>query len=405
MLSLALAARNLFRHRVRSAIAFSALIFGVISLLLSGGFIDWIYWALRESTIQNLIGHIQAVRPGYHEKGVADPFEYLLPENSLELQTIQSNPHVKTVTPRLTFGGLISLGENTISFLGQGVIPEKETKVSEAFVILKGKNLTSQDPKGVILGQGLAENMQAEPGDNVIFVTTNESGGINAVEGHVRGIFSTMTKPFDDAALRMPIPLARELLGVRGSHSWVILLDETENTDSAIAELRSSIKKSQIEFVSWNKLADFYEKTVDLFSRQMNVVQIIIALIIILSISNTLTKNVLERTNEIGTLMAMGMRRKRVLKLFLTEGMLLGAIGGLIGLILGTILAHIISYIGIPMPPPPGSSRGFTGQIRLSWTLAATSFFLAVGTATLASLFPAWKASRINIIDALRHNR
>jgi putative ABC transport system permease protein len=405
MLGLALAIRNLFRHRVRSIIAFSALVFGVVSLLLSGGFIDWIYWALRESTIQNLIGHIQAVRPGYYQKGVADPFVYLLPENSTELETIQSNRHVKTVTPRLIFGGLISLGENTISFLGQGVIPEKETDVSEAFVILKGETLTSKDPKGVILGQGLAENMQAEPGDNVVFVTTNESGGINAVEGHVRGIFSTMTKPFDDAALRMPISLARELLGVRGSHSWVILLDKTENTDATLAELRSMVPKGKLEFVPWIKLADFYQKTIDLFSRQMNVVQVIIALIIILSISNTLTKNVLERTNEIGTLMAMGMKRRKVLKLFVTEGMLLGVIGGLIGLILGTILAHVISMIGIPMPPPPGSSRGFTGQIRLSWTLAATSYLLAVSTSTVASLFPAWKASRINIIDALRHNR
>jgi putative ABC transport system permease protein len=85
--------------------------------------------------------------------------------------------------------------------------------------------------------------------------------------------------------------------------------------------------------------------------------------------------------------------------------MLLGIIGGLIGLILGTILAYIISKIGIPMPPPPGSSRGFTGQIRLSWTLAGSAYLLAVSTAAAASLFPAWKASRINIIDALRHNR
>lgn len=405
MLDLALAARNLFRHRVRSAIAFSALIFGVVSLLLSGGFIDWIYWAMRESTITNLLGHIQAVRPGYYKKGAADPFAYLLPENSKELEIIQANRHVKTVTSRLIFGGLISLGDNTISFLGQGVIPEKETTVSAAFAILKGNNLTSDDPKGVILGQGLAENMQAKPGDKVVFLSTNESGGVNAVEGHVRGIFSTMTKAFDDAAIRMPITLARELLGVHGSHSWVILLDRTENTDAALYELKSTIPESKIEFVPWSDLADFYRKTVELFSRQMHVVQVIIALIIILSISNTLTKNVLERTNEIGTLMAMGMRRKKVLKLFVSEGMLLGVVGGLIGLILGTMLAHIISKIGIPMPPPPGAARGFTGEIRLSWTLAATSYLLAIGTSTLASMFPAWKASRINIIDAIRHNR
>jgi len=405
MLDLALAARNLFRHRVRSAIAFSALIFGVISLLLSGGFIDWIYWAMRESTITNLLGHIQAVRPGYYKKGAADPFAYLLPENSKELEIIQANRHVKTVTSRLIFGGLISLGDNTISFLGQGVIPEKETTVSAAFAILKGNNLSSDDPKGVILGQGLAENMQAKAGDKVVFLSTNESGGVNAVEGHVRGIFSTMTKAFDDAAIRMPITLARELLGVHGSHSWVILLDRTENTDAALYELKSTIPESKIEFVPWIDLADFYRKTVELFSRQMHVVQLIIALIIILSISNTLTKNVLERTNEIGTLMAMGMRRKKVLKLFVSEGMLLGAVGGLIGLILGTVLAHVISKIGIPMPPPPGAARGFTGEIRLSWTLAATSYLLSIGTSTLASMFPAWKASRINIIDAIRHNR
>ncbi|HEY7159736.1 MAG TPA: ABC transporter permease, partial [Acidobacteriota bacterium] len=312
MLDLALAARNLFRHRVRSAIAFSALIFGVVSLLLSGGFIDWIYWAMRESTITNLIGHIQAVRPGYYKKGAADPFAYLLPEDSKELKSIESNRHVKTVTSRLIFGGLISHGDNTISFLGQGVIPEKETTVSAAFAILKGNNLTSDDPKGVIVGQGLAENMQAEPGDKVIFLSTNESGGVNAVEGHVRGIFSTMTKAFDDAAIRMPITLARELLGVHGSHSWIILLDRTENTDAALYELKATIPESKIEFIPWIDLADFYRKTVELFSRQMHVVQIIIALIIILSISNTLTKNVLERTNEIGTLMAMGMRRQKV---------------------------------------------------------------------------------------------
>jgi putative ABC transport system permease protein len=405
MLDFALAARNLFRHRVRSAIAFSALIFGVVSLLLSGGFIDWIYWAMRESTITNLIGHIQAVRPGYYKKGAADPFAYLLPENSKELEIIQANRHVKTVTSRLIFGGLISLGDNTISFLGQGVIPEKEATVSAAFAILKGNNLTSDDPKGVILGQGLAENMQAKPGDKVIFLSTSESGGVNAVEAHVRGIFSTMTKAFDDAAIRMPITLARELLGVHGSHSWVILLDRTENTDAALYELKSTIPESKIELVPWIDLADFYRKTVELFSRQMHVVQLIIALIIILSISNTLTKNVLERTNEIGTLMAMGMRRKKVLKLFVSEGVLLGVVGGLIGLILGTVLAHIISRIGIPMPPPPGAARGFTGEIRLSWTLAATSYLLAIGTSTIASMFPAWKASRINIIDAIRHNR
>ena len=83
--------------------------------------------------------------------------------------------------------------------------------------------------------------------------------------------------------------------------------------------------------VPWSKLADFYNKTVALFSRQMGVVKLIIAIIIVLSISNTMTMSVMERTVEIGTAMALGIRRLRILILFILEGGLLGAIGGLSG--------------------------------------------------------------------------
>ena len=133
--------------------------------------------------------------------------------------------------------------------------------------------------------------------------------------------------------------------------------------------------------------------------------RLILGLIIVLSISNTLIMNVLERTSEIGTLLAMGARRRQILKLFLSEGLLLGLVGGILGLMLGLVLARIISAIGIPMPPPPGRSAGYSAQILITWRLAAGAFALAVGTTLLASIYPAWKASRLVIADALRTNR
>jgi putative ABC transport system permease protein len=114
---------------------------------------------------------------------------------------------------------------------------------------------------------------------------------------------------------------------------------------------------------------------------------------------------VMERTGEIGTSLALGTTSRGVLLQFVSEGAVLGLLGGLIGLAGGVLLAQVISAIGIPMPPPPGMSRGYTGRILVSGGLALDAFLLAIVTTLLASLYPAWKASRMAIVDALRHNR
>ena len=122
--------RNLFRHRKRSMMAFSAVAFGVVALLLAGGFIEWSYAAARQAAIESRLGHIQITRPGYFERGFAEPFAYLMPEHNSEIDFVRGLPEVQMVTPRLAFGGLISYADHTISFLGEGVVPKKEARVS-----------------------------------------------------------------------------------------------------------------------------------------------------------------------------------------------------------------------------------------------------------------------------------
>ena len=131
----------------------------------------------------------------------------------------------------------------------------------------------------------------------------------------------------------------------------------------------------------------------------------VIALIVLISISNTQVMNVQERTTEIGTVMAIGHNRRYVMRLFLLEGLLLGIAGGLLGLAVGAVLARVVSAIGIPMPPPPGMDVGFSGEILLTPGLAAGTLALAVASTALASLYPAWRASRMVIVDALRQAR
>jgi putative ABC transport system permease protein len=404
---LKLTVRNLLRNRRRSLIALGTLVFGVVALLLAGGFIEWIFWAMRESTIESRLGHIQVVRAGYFQAGAADPFNHLLTDGTTEEVAIRQTPHVKAFAPRLQLAGLVSFGDNTVSFLGEGVDPEAEKEISKQLHVNSGMDLAAADPNGVILGTGLARNLGAAVGDRIVLLTTTASGGINAIEVTIRGLFFTSTKAFDDTVLRLPIGTAQQLLRTTGAHTWVLLLDETNQTSSVLSGLRSRFPtdKTGLEFVPWFELADFYNKTVRLFSRQILVVQLIIAVIIVLTISNIAVMNVLERTAEIGTLMAVGFRRSRILRLFLAEGVILGVIGGTIGTLVGWALSLVISAIGIPMPPPPGMDVAFDAEILVTSSLAANGFLLALAAATLATVYPAWKASRLQIVDALRRSR
>jgi putative ABC transport system permease protein len=239
----------------------------------------------------------------------------------------------------------------------------------------------------------------------VVLLANTQRGGVNAVECTVRGLFATASKAYDDSALRVPLPVAQQLNRVSGSHRWVLVLDETEHTAATVLALREKFRDSGLEFVPWYDLADFYNKVVALLSTQINVVFLIIAIIIVLSISNTMMMNVLERTAEIGTCLAIGRSQRQILRQFIFEGMTIGLIGGALGLFVGWSLATLISWIGIPMPPPPGSSQGYSGRILFTGPLAINSFLLAIGTTLVASLYPAWKASRMQIVEALRHSR
>ena len=392
----------MLRQRRRTAIAAGAIAFGVVALILAGAFIEWIFWAAREGAIQTGLGHIHAARRGYHEGGSADLDRFRLAEDSQVLHALRQDSRIRAVAPRHYFSGLVSRGDTTISFIGEGGDPDAEGKFGQAPLIADGQALASERPREIIVGLGLAENLGASVGDTLILLTHLPGGGVNAVEARVRGLFTTVSKAYDDTTIRVPLSLAHELTRSSGAHKWVVVLSDTKLTTQVLADLRDRFGGQGLEFKPWNELADFYVKTRDLLSRQMDVMFFIIGAIIVLAISNSMMMSVLERTGEIGTAMALGTRRSGVLAQFLGEGALLGAVGGVAGAAIGIALAAVISWIGIPMPPPPGQARGFTAEMIVTAPLVARALALAVVTSLAAAMYPAWKASRMPIVDALR---
>ena len=401
---LKLAWRNLARERRRTLISLAAVMVGVVGYVLAGGFIDWIFWAIREAAIQTGLGQIQISARGFHDSGLADPRAYLIDDAGSTAAKIERLPGVVVVTPRLLVSGLASHGEITVPFAGEGGEPANERRISKVLSVT-GEPLDAAVPNGVMLGRGLAEALNAGRGDRIALLTSVSGGGLSGVDAIVRGVFSTGVRAYDDIGIRMPLTLAQKLARTRGVHLLVVGLDNTNRTADVARKIMRIVSPDDLEVRTWEDLSDFYRKSVTLLSRQLHAAAGLIAVILVLSIANLLTMATLERTGEIGTMLAMGTPRVSILRMHLAEGILLGVVGAIAGVVVGSVLAWVISWIGIPMPPPPGRESGYRAEILLSIPIVTQAVLLAVASAGIASAYPAWKASRMPIVDALRFNR
>ncbi|SDT97251.1 ABC transporter permease [Desulfobacula phenolica] len=413
-ISIKLAVRNIFRNKIRTLITLAAIAFGSVSIIIAGGFFEDTFMQMREAVIHSHLGHIQIYSKGYNDHGSSAPFDYLIEEPNTVTEKIVPLDHVKLITPRISFSGMISTGDNTVSVFCQGVDPEGELilnkienikDASTGLAIQEGSNLTKNDRFDMILGRGLAKNIGAKPGDSLVLLTNTVGGSLNAFDMNVKGVFFTASKEFDDRALRLPIDMAQKLIRTEGVQTLVVLLDQTENTLAVKEQILKTIwsMDTELEIRVWSQLADFYNKTVELYGRQFFILKLIITIIVILSIFNTINMAIWERTREIGTIMAMGYKKIDIMKLFLAEGFILGLLGGITGIIAGTILAWIISFFGIPMPPPPGATVGWTAFIKVVPGLLGSSMIISVSASVVSSFYPAFKASNLVITDALRH--
>jgi putative ABC transport system permease protein len=393
-----IAVRNVLRQQRRSLISLIAIVAGVAALIFAGGFIAWILQELREQTIRTQLGHIQ-VRP----QSSPDHAAMLGPAPEARLR-IAKAPHVVSVTQRVDISGLVGHGDATLAFVGMGVEPGVDPSASGQDVIA-GQRLDPAKRDAILVGEGLAAALDLQPGDRAVLIVNLPGGGVSGRDVTISGIFRTVSKAYDDVAVRVPFVLAQELQKRKGADLWVVTLDSTDATDPTLTVLRGDPALRDFRFVPWTRLADFYNKAVVLYARQFAVMQVLIAVIIVLSIMNTMMMSVSERTWEIGTMMALGTPRSRILRIFVSEGAVLGIAGGAAGVALGCLVNSIVSAIGIPMPAPPGMTHGFTAQASLGAGIASTAFLLAVVATVTASIAPAFTASRLVIVDALRASR
>lgn len=399
-----LAFRNIFRNRLRTALTLAAIVIGVVAIIISGGFVEDVFVQLREATIHSRIGHVQIFRRGYIEYGRREPSHYMISQPKAVVDTVKSIPHVQAVMTRVNFSGLANNSRADLPIIGEGVEPDKEARLGTATTIVAGRALQGTDAFGAVVGEGVAAALHLRPGSFVTLMVNTSGGALNTLEYEVVGVFRTFFKEYDDRAIRISLSAAQELLFTQSVHSAVVLLDDTTATNAVTAIIRAKLEPLGYEVKTWHELADFYQKTEALYRRQLGALQAIILVMLVLSVASTINMVIYERTGEFGTLLALGQRRHQIFKLVLLENALLGVFGSLLGLVMGVALAGMISGIGIPMPPLPGSNVGYTGTIRLvPWVLVAATLIGALA-AIMAAVLPARRASRLLVVEALRHN-
>lgn len=395
------ALRNIFRQRVRSAVTLAAIVFGVVGLILSGGFVQDIFVQLGEAIIQSETGHVQVFREGFREKGSRQPERYLIDDPKSIASMIAKEPLVSEVSTRLSFSGLLNNGKRDLAIVGEGVEPDKEARLGSFLKMLAGRQLADSDLFGTTIGQGVAHSLGLKIGDRVTLLMNTTGGALNTIDVEVVGIFQSFSRDFDARAIRIPLAAAQELMATPGGNLLVVTLHRTADTDVAQERIKALLPAG-LEARSWKQLSDFYEKTLQLYDRQFGVLQLIILVMVLLSVANTVNMSAFERMGEFGTLQALGNTRRDVFRLIVMENVFLGLMGGALGAVIGIVLALLISAIGIPMPPPPSANTGYTAMIRLDAGIVASAFLIGVVAASLAAIFPARRVSRTEVVEALR---
>jgi putative ABC transport system permease protein len=402
-----LAGRNLLRHRRRTFLTGSIVVVGFVAVTMTAGFMAQTFESLAKATIDSLGGHLRLLDPRAEGKTDEEAQAFLLDDWEGLARLIQRDPRVVRILPKLSFFGLAAKGDRSVAYLGTGTDPLLER--ASGFVpqmVVDGAFFTDPDGDEVMLGAGLARSLGARAGDLITVMTTTADGALNAIDATVTAILQYPIREMDDRILFLPYRAAARLLKVEGKvHMLAVRLSGSRETDSAARSFAAAARAAgrPVAVKTWLETAAFYKQVRLLYVAIFLFTGLVLAVVIILAVANTMTMSVFERTREIGTLLAIGMERGRVKRLFLYEGLLLALAGTLAGAALSLLLRAALNALGLQMPAPPGGTRSILLYIRFFPVAYGAGFLMMTATLLVASWWPARRASNLNPVEALAH--
>jgi putative ABC transport system permease protein len=394
-----IAARNVLRNRRRTLITLAALLVGVGVMVSIRGLLSGFQRGLVLGVVQGQTGAIQVHKKGYLANVLSNPINLDFPADEV-LAKVRAEPGVSAASARIQFAGLLSSGEETLFFGVVGVDPRGEFEVCSLRRQTLGAG-SALGEEGLVVTTQLGRVLKLATGGEAALLASDRDGALNGENVRLTGTMN-LNVPGEQKVGLVSLATAQRLLRMEGRATEVVVgvpEDQVDDLRPLVERLRARLGP-EYEVNSWEDVAVFIRQTQ---ARQNFILQVIAGVfmvLMLLGVANTMLMSVLERTREVGTMMAVGVRRSQIMVLFLFEALGLGALGGVVGAAAGRGLVAVMGARGLEVTAP-GQNVPFL--IR-PYVLPGYLLFV-VGVAALGSvlfaLYPAWRASRLRPVEAL----
>ena len=406
-----IAFRNLLRYKRRTLLTASLVTIGVVFVLLfisiSGSFKNMMVGQMTDS----MLGHLEVHRKGYLASIDNLPLNLnLKPQAYQKLEGIlKKQPEVEAFSPRIKFGGMFSTFVETTNIRLNGVYPDLELRA----VPLLPTRLTNGTKKTLEKGEIwipelMSKSMKVNLGDTVVVIATNKDGSVNGKQFKVAGVLESVTGPggrdgyihIEDAmeTLRMEeMEVSEVALRLK---NFGQLNPFSEKLERLLSGEVNKEGKPIYEVHTWEKLSPFYNiaRMIDLMAF---FIKLMLIAVVLVSIMNVMIMAVYERIREIGTIAAIGTLPGKILSMFVLEGLFLGTMGALAGDLIGLIIILILNRVGITFDF--GRETGLVLSTTIGPMDVVIISLIVIFISVVASLQPAYKASKMEPIKALRH--
>lgn len=405
-----IAIRNLMRYKRRTMLTASLVSIGVVFVLLFVGVTGSFKSMMTGQMTDSMLGHIQIHRKGYIASIDNLPLTMnMKPQAVKKLEKMfQGISEIESYSPRIKFSGMFSSFTETTNIRLNGVHPEMEMKTLPLFAsrITSGEKTIKKGE--IVIPELLAKGMKVKTGDTIVVIANNKDGSVNGKQLRVSGIIESITGPggrdgyvhIEDAMeiLRMEEPEISEIVIRLKDFGKLHAVYDT--LTGVLANERNTQGNPAFEVHTWEGLSPFYNviRMIDIMTIFIKVMLIAIVLI---SVMNVMIMAVFERIREIGTIAAIGTMPGKILSMFVIEGFLLGILGAAAGNIIGIGIIAILKVVKITFDF--GRQTGLVLSPTLGMQDIAMISLIVIVVAVLGSLQPAFKASRMEPIKALRH--
>lgn len=405
-----IALRNLFRYKRRTFLTMSLITIGVAFVLVFVSVTASFKSMMIGEITDSMLGHIQIHKKGYVASIDNLPLNLNLNQKAFNKvkDILQQIPEIESYSPRVKFGGVFSNFVESTNIRLNAVDPEKEfatVPLLPSRIITRDKTIKEGE---ILVPELLAKGMKVGIGDTVVVIATNEDGSVNGYQFIVGGILRSVTGPggrdgyihIEDGhqILRLEEPEISEV---------AVRLKNFDKIDEVAARLQEMLGKEvnqqgkpAFEVHSWKKLTPFFN-IVRMIDVMTFFIQLMLIAVVLISVMNVMLMAVYERTREIGTIAAIGTLPGRILSMFVIEGFSLGIMGAVSGAVLGSLVLLILNALKISFNF--GRQQGLILTSSISFADILTVSVIVVFVAVLAGLRPAFHASRLEPIEALRH--